>query len=40
MNLKALDQKPSFNNMGNMNYKDLTNSDWDRINAEINKLKK
>lgn len=27
-------------NMGDMNYKDLSQSDWDKINAEINKLKK
>ena len=27
-------------NMGDMNYKDMTQADWDRINAEINKLKK
>ena len=26
--------------MGDMNYKDLSQADWDRINAEINKLKK
>lgn len=26
--------------MGNMSYKELTDADWDKINAEVNKLKK